>query len=202
MKTLKIQGTPREVSNKQAIKTLRRNSEVPCVLYGPNVENVLFSINAKELLRITNTPNSYIIELEIDGKTYNAVYHIAQFHPVTDETLHVDFLSVSEDKPVTINVPIVISGNSEGVRQGGKLSVSARKLKISALMSHLPDTLTVDITNLNLGKTIVAGDLKYDNIQILSPKSTIICAVRMTRAAIGAAAATASATPATPAASK
>ena len=193
MKTFNLKGTPRSVSNKQAIKTLRRNGEVPCVLYGAGIENVLFSVDAKELLLVTNTPNSYIVELEIADKKYSAVYHTAQFHPVTDETLHVDFLSVSADKPVSINVPIIITGNSEGVRQGGKLSVSARKLKVSALMANLPDTLTVDITNLSLGKTIVAGDLKYDNIQILSPKSTIICAVKMTRAAIGAAAAAAAA---------
>ncbi len=193
MKTFNLKGTPRSVSNKQAIKTLRRNGEVPCVLYGAGIENVLFAVNAKELLLVTNTPNSYIIELEIADKKYTAVYHTAQFHPVTDEALHVDFLAVSADKPVSINVPIIITGNSEGVRQGGKLSVSARKLKVSALMANLPDTLTVDITNLSLGKTIVAGDLKYDNIQILSPKSTIICAVKMTRAAIGAAAAAAAA---------
>jgi len=193
MKTFNLKGTPRSVSNKQAIKTLRRNGEVPCVLYGAGIENVLFSVDAKELLLVTNTPNSYIVELEIADKKYTAVYHTAQFHPVTDETLHVDFLSVSADKPVSINVPIIITGNSEGVRQGGKLSVSARKLKVSALMANLPDTLTVDITNLSLGKTIVAGDLKYENIQILSPKSTIICAVKMTRAAVGAAAAAAAA---------
>ncbi|NCB97841.1 MAG: 50S ribosomal protein L25 [Bacteroidia bacterium] len=193
MKTFNLKGTPRSVSNKQAIKTLRRNGEVPCVLYGAGIENVLFSVDAKELLLVTNTPNSYIVELEIADKKYTAVYHTAQFHPVTDEALHVDFLAVSAEKPVSINVPIIITGNSEGVRQGGKLSVSARKLKVSALMANLPDTLTVDITNLSLGKTIVAGDLKYDNIQILSPKSTIICAVKMTRAAIGAAAAAAAA---------
>lgn len=193
MKTFNLKGTPRSVSNKQAIKTLRRNGEVPCVLYGAGIENVLFSVDAKELLLVTNTPNSYIVELEIADKKYTAVYHTAQFHPVTDETLHVDFLAVSAEKPVSINVPIIITGNSEGVRQGGKLSVSARKLKVSALMANLPDTLTVDITNLSLGKTIVAGDLKYENIQILSPKSTIICAVKMTRAAIGAAAAAAAA---------
>lgn len=193
MKTFNLKGTPRSVSNKQAVKTLRRNGEVPCVLYGAGIDNVLFSVNAKELLLVTNTPNSYIVELDIADKKYTAVYHTAQFHPVTDEALHVDFLSVSADKPVSINVPIIITGNSEGVRQGGKLSVSARKLRVSALMANLPDTLTVDITNLSLGKTIVAGDLKYDNIQILSPKSTIICAVKMTRAAIGAAAAAAAA---------
>jgi large subunit ribosomal protein L25 len=141
------------------------------------------------LLQVTNTPYSYIIDLHIGNKTYKAIYHIAQFHPVTDDALHVDFMAVSEDKPIAINVPVVITGNSEGVRQGGKLSITTRKLRISALLKFLPDNLPVDITDLKLGKTITAGDLKYDNIQIVTPKSTIICSVKMTRAAIGAAAA-------------
>ncbi len=190
MKTFKLQGKPREVSNKQATKVLRRNFDVPCVLYGNGIEkNILFSVNAKELQQISHTPNSYIVELEVAGKSYLSVFHAAQYHPLTDEPLHVDFLSVTETKPVSINVPIVITGNSEGVREGGKLILTTRKLKISADLKNLPDTITVDITGLKMGKTIVAGDLKYDNIQILTPKTTIICAVKLTRAAIGAAAA-------------
>ncbi len=191
MKTFVLNGETRELSNKQAIKTLRRNGSVPCVLYGAKQDNIHFSVNAKELLGIMNTPYSFIVELVISGKKYLSVYHAAQFHPLTDEPLHVDFLAISADKPVSINVPIVITGNSEGVRQGGKLIVSTRKLKISAMINNLPDNVEVDITELGLGKTILAGDLSYDNIQILTPKTTIICAVKMTRAAIGAAAAAA-----------
>ncbi|MEZ7884350.1 50S ribosomal protein L25 [bioreactor metagenome] len=191
MKTITLVGKKRELSNKQAIKQLRRDAQVPCVLYGPKVENIHFSVDAKELNNVLNTPNSYIIELEIEGAKHLAVYHAAHFHPVTDEALHIDFLAVSQERPVTISVPIAITGNSEGVRQGGKLIVSTRKIKISANINDLPDTVSVDITNLKLGKTIVAGDLSYDNINILTPKSTIICAVKMTRAAIGAAAAAA-----------
>ncbi len=189
MKTFKLKGEPRQVSNKQAIKTLRRNEQVPCVLYGQGIENLLFYVSAKELKQITNTPFSYIIELEIDGKNYLSILHMAQYHPVTDEPLHVDFMAVSEEKPVSINVPVIITGNSEGVRQGGKMIQTTRKIRISSLLKYLPDNITVDITDLNLGKTVTAGDLKYDNIQILTPKTTIICSVKMTRAAIGAAAA-------------
>ena len=127
--------------------------------------------------------------MDIEGTEYTCVFHSAQYHPVTDEALHVDFLSVSNEKPVVIDVPIVLTGNSEGVKQGGKLMVSSRKLKVSAPMDKLPDTLEVDITTLGLGKTIVAGDLSYEGINIVSPKATIICAVKMTRAALGAAAA-------------
>ena len=194
MKTIKLTGIAREISNKQAVKTLRREERVPCVLYGEGVENnVIFSVDKKELGQIIYTPNAYIIELEIDGKNYLATFHMSQYHPVTDEPLHVDFLAIAKGKPVTISVPVAIVGNSEGVRQGGKLMQSTRKLKISAQLEDLPDTLPVDITNLKLGKTIVAGDLQYDKIQILTAKSTIICAVKMTRAAIGAAAAAAAA---------
>jgi len=189
MKTIKLNGAPRTVSNKQAIKTLRRNGMVPCVLYGPGVENQLFSVNAKDLLLLTDTPNSYIVDLQIDGKNYKSILHAIQYHPVTDEPLHVDFLSVSNDKPVSINVPIIITGNSEGVRQGGKLAVSARKLRISAMLKDLPDSVTIDISTLGIGKNITAGDLKYENIQIITPKSTIICSVKMTRAALGTTAA-------------
>jgi len=195
MKTIKLQGKPREISNKQATKTLRRNFEVPCILYGKDVKNLLFSVNAKELLLIVNTPNAYIIELEIAGKTYLAVHHAAQYHPLTDEPLHVDFLAVDKNKPVAINVPIVITGNSEGVREGGKLILTTRKVRISAELKNLPDTVTVDVTDLKMGKTIVAGDLKFDNIQVLTPKTTIICAVKLTRAAVGAAAVAGAAAP-------
>lgn len=188
-----MKGVARKIGNKQDLKELRRNESVPCVIYGHNVENVNFSLNAKELRAITHTPKSFIIEVEVDGKTYKCVYHQAQFHPVTDETLHVDFLAISAEKPVIIDVPLKIFGNSDGVKQGGKLMVSARKLKVSAPLDKLPDELPVDITTLQLGKTIVAGDLSFEGVQIISPKSTIICAVKMTRAALGAAAAAAAA---------
>ena len=189
METITLKGKSRKIGKKADVKQLRRAGEVPCVYYGHNVENIVFSVDAKELKKITHTPKSYLINLEVDGQSHLCVFHQIQYHPVTDEALHVDFLAISSEKPVVIEVPVVIEGNSEGVKQGGKLLVSARKLKISAPIDLLPDELKVDITNLQLGKTIVAGDLSYEGIQIVSPKSTIICAVKMTRAALGAAAA-------------
>ncbi|MHC1780699.1 MAG: 50S ribosomal protein L25 [Bacteroidales bacterium] len=191
MKTISLKGNPREITRKSETKAMRRGNQIPCVIYGQGVQNVHFSVYDRDLLQIMNTPNAYIIELNIEGKVYNAVYHAAQFHPVTDEPLHVDFLAVNETKPVVISVPVIVTGNSEGVRQGGKLILNTRKLKISAKMSDLPDSITVDVTNLSIGKSISAGDVKVDNVQILTPKTTIICAVKMTRAAIGAAAAAA-----------
>jgi ribosomal protein L25, Ctc-form len=188
MKHLDLQGKLRVTGRKADVNSVRREQRVPCVIYGQGMENIIFSVDAKELKTLTHTPNSHIVDLDIEGKKYFAVLHEIQYHPVTDEALHVDFLAVSEDKPVTIDVPVRITGNSEGVKQGGKLVVSVRKLRVSGLMANLPDELVVDITTLGLGKQINVSDLSYDGIQIVSPKTTIVCAVKMTRTAAAAAA--------------
>ncbi len=185
MKTIELKGALRASLTKAAVNQLRNNGEVPCVLYGKDAENVHFAVVARELKDLVYTPNAYLVKLNIDGKAYTAVMREIQFHPVTDAILHIDFYTVNEDRPVTIDVPVVIEGNSEGVRAGGKLQLVTRRLKVSALSKDLPDTLPVDISNLQLGKTIVVGDLSYPNVTILNPKVTIICAVKMTRAAIG-----------------
>ncbi len=183
MKHIELKGTVREAGNKATVKAIRKEGLVPCNIYGLGMKNVLFTVNAGDLKTITHTPNSYIIDLELnDGQKFYAVLHEIQWHPVTDEALHVDFLAVSEEKPVTINVPVKITGHSEGVKMGGKLLVSSRKLRISAQLHELPDLLEVDTTSLRIGKQIVAGDLHYEGVTIVSPKATIICSVRPTRA--------------------
>ena len=183
MKHIELKGQVREAGNKAAVKAVRRAGQVPCNIYGLGMENILFTIDAQNLKTITHTPNSYIIDLELnDGKKLYAVLHEVQYHPVTDEALHVDFLAVCEDKPVTIEVPVIVTGHSEGVKMGGKLLVSSRKLRVSAMMNNLPDVLEVDSTHLMIGKQIVAGDLNFEGVTIVSPKATIICSVRPTRA--------------------
>ena len=183
MKHIELKGQVREAGNKASVKAVRRAGQVPCNIYGLGIENVLFTIDAQDLKTITHTPNSYIVDLELNnGKTLNAVLHEVQYHPVTDEALHVDFLAVCDSKPVTIEVPVKVVGHSEGVKMGGKLLVSSRKLRVSAMMNMLPDVLEVDSTHLMIGKQIVAGDLNYDGVTIVSPKATIICSVRPTRA--------------------
>ena len=183
MKHIELKGQVREAGNKAAVKAVRRAGHVPCNIYGLGMENVLFTIDAQDLKTITHTPNSYIIDLELnDGKKFFAVLHEVQYHPVTDEALHVDFLAVCEDKPVTIEVPVIVTGHSAGVKMGGKRLVSSRKLRVSAMMDKLPDVLEVDSTHLMIGKQIVAGDLNFEGVSIVSPKATIICSVRPTRA--------------------
>ena len=183
MKHIELKGQVREAGNKAAVKAVRRAGQVPCNIYGLGIDNILFTIDAQDLKTLTHTPNSYIVDLELNnGKKMYAVLHEVQYHPVTDEALHVDFLTVCENKPVTIEVPVKVTGHSEGVKMGGKLLVSSRKLRVSAMMANLPDILEVDSTHLMIGKQIVAGDLNYEGVTIVSPKATIICSVRPTRA--------------------
>ncbi len=187
MKHISLKGQIREVGNKAAVKSIRRAGQVPCNLYGQGVENVLFTVDEKDLKTITFTPNSYIVDLDLGEKQLTAVLHEVQYHPVSDKALHVDFLSVSADKPVVIDVPVKITGHSEGVKLGGKLLVSSRKIRVSAQMDVLPDIIEVDTTHLQIGKQIVAGDLHIENVNVVSPKGTIICSVRPTRATAQAA---------------
>ena len=182
MKHFELNGKIREVGNKAVIKAIRRQGLVPCNLYGQGIENVLFTVSERDLMGITNTPASYIIDIKLDnGQTYMAVVHELQFHPVKDNCLHVDFLAVSEDKPIAIKVPIVVSGHPVGVQKGGKFVLVSRDIRISALMKDLHDTLNVDVTSLDIEKRIVAGDIKLDNVTVVSPKDTIICTVKATR---------------------
>lgn len=181
MQHFELNGVLREVGGKPVIKAFRREGLVPCVLYGCGVGNILFTVNAKELKALTDTPNSYIVDLKLGDKSYQAILHELQFHPVTDECLHVDFLAVNETKPIVIDVPLTISGHAKGVQLGGKFIKNARSLRISALMNDLPDTLDVNISELGIAEKIKAGDLSYDKITIVTDKNTVICQVRATR---------------------
>lgn len=182
MQHFELKGQAREVGNKAVLKAFRRQGLVPCNLYGCGIDNVLFTVDEKELKAVTNTPKSYIIDLVLDnGAKYTAVLHELQWHPVNDNCLHVDFLAVDEKKPIAINVPVVISGHAIGAQQGGKFYQISRKVRVSAVMANLPDELTVDITSLGLDKKIKSGDLKFDNISIISDKDMIICGVKSTR---------------------
>lgn len=182
MQHFELKGQTRKVGNKAVIKAFRKEGLVPCNLYGCGMENILFTVSTKELKALTNTPNSFIVDLVLDGGSkYTAVLHEIQWHPVTDECLHIDFLAVNDEKPIAINVPIVITGHAIGAQQGGKFFQSSRKVRVSALMANLPDEVTVDITNVGLDKTIKAGDLKIDKVSVISDKDMIICGVKSTR---------------------
>ena len=190
MQHFELKGTTRKVGNKAVIKAFRREGLVPCNLYGLGMENVLFTVNAKELKALTDTPKSFIVDLVLDDakKAQTAVLHELQWHPVTDACLHVDFLAVDEKKPIAISVPLVITGHAKGVQQGGKFYQNARSIKVSAAMKDLPDEVPVDITDLGLDKRIKAGDIQLKNVAVVSDKDTIICGVKTTRNVTAAAA--------------
>ena len=188
MKTLAIQAVARAEYGKKATKGVRREGMIPCVLYGAG-ENVAFSIDAKAVKPLIYTPNSYIVEIELDGKVEKAVLREVQFHPIREQILHIDFYRVQEGKPVSIAVPVRLTGNAEGVKIGGKLALSARKLVVKGMLENLPDELVVDVTPLKVGQTIFVGDLQFEGLQFVSPATQAVCAVRVTRASRGAAAA-------------
>ena len=182
MKHFQLNGQIREKGNKAVIKAFRRQGLVPCNLYGLGMDNVLFTVVEKELMGLTHTPASYIVDLNLDGKVYTAIAHEYQWHPVDDNCLHVDFLAVNEEKPITISVSLNIYGHPVGVQAGGKFVQRSRALKVKALMKDLPDQLDIDVTPLELEKRLTAGDLHYEGVQIVSDKNTIICRVKATRA--------------------
>ena len=182
MQHFTLNGQIRQAANKAVIKAFRRQGLVPCNLYGLGLENVLFTVDARDLKGLTNTPKSYIVDLKLDnGQAYTAILHELQWHPVTDECLHVDFLAVDETKPIAINVPLTISGHAAGVQRGGKFYQILREVKVCATMANLPDELPVDVTPLNLDQQFKAGDLKVENVTILTQKGAVICGVKSTR---------------------
>ena len=188
MKTISIQTVARNEYGKKATKAVRREGFIPCVLCGGG-ETVSFSVDPKAVKPLIYTPNSYIVEFDIEGRKELAVLRDAQFHPVREQIMHLDFYRVQEGKPVSIAIPVRLTGNAEGVKIGGKLVLSARKLVVSAPLDKLPDEVVVDVTTLAVGKTIFVGDLSIEGLKFLTPATTAVCAVRVTRASRGAAAA-------------
>lgn len=182
MKHFALKGEIRQKGNKAVLKAFRAQGLVPCNLYGNGMENILFTVSEKDLKGLTHTPASYIVDLNLGDKVYTAVGHEFQWHPVDDNCLHADFLAVDEKKPIVISVPLNVFGHPKGVQAGGKFTQHARSLKVCALMKDLPDQLDVDSSDLELDKRMVAGDLKFEGIQIVSDKNTIICSVKTTRA--------------------
>lgn len=192
MKSIEVKGTARTIAERsseqaRALKAIRKNNGVPCVLYGCG-ENIHFTVPAEGLRNLVYTPHIYVVDLTIDGKTVKAIMKDIQFHPVKDNILHVDFYQISEDKPIVMEVPVQLEGLAEGVKAGGKLALQIRKLKVKALYNIIPERLVINVSNLGLGKTIKVGELNYEGLELLNAKEAVVCAVKLTRAARGAAA--------------
>ena len=185
MKSITIKGSKRESVGKTATRALRNADKVPCVLYGG--KNLLhFSANELDFSKLVYTPNAHTVVLEINGdQKVNAILQDIQFHPVSDKILHVDFYQLSDDKPVNMEIPVVIEGAAPGVMlEGGTLVISKRKLKVRALPKNLPDFIKVDISSLKLGNKISTADLESEDFTILHPSNTVVCKVRTSRASM------------------
>lgn len=180
MKTFELKGNLRTELGKKASEELRKKELVPCELYGAG-ENVHFYTSVLALRDLVYTPHVYLVNLDIEGKKYQAVMREIQFHPVTDRILHIDFLQISDDKPVVIDIPVKIVGNSVGVKKGGKLKVAKRYLKVKALPKHLPDVLEINIDDLDVGQHIRVNKLNFENLTIINKPNELVVSVLTSR---------------------
>ena len=214
MKTFHLEAMPREDVGRKASKNLRKQGLIPAVLYGRmpvelpyqgtlaagekivgigNQRGIIvtdFTVSFEGVRKLIYTPEIYVVDIDIKGsKCVKGILKDSQYHPVSDAILHIDFLEVFDDKPVVMEVPVALEGHAAGVKAGGKLNQAIRKLKVRGLASNIPELLTVNVDHLELGKVIKVGELSFDNIEIVNPKNTVVCIVKMTRASQSAAAA-------------
>jgi len=181
MKSITIKGSKRESVGKKDAKALRNAEMVPCVLYGGE-KPVHFSAKEIAFKNLVYTPNVYTATIELaSGESYNAIVQDIQFHPVTDRILHMDFYQIFDDKEITMNIPVIIVGNSPGVIAGGALRFNKRRLKVRALPANLPDTIDADISELNIGSKLYVTQLKNDKYTLLEADNTVVVQVRMSR---------------------
>ena len=190
MKTFKLEGKSREIiarsaDQKRALKAMRKNDEIPAVLYGGE-KVVHFAVTNDAVRKLVYTPEIFAVELTIDGETTMAIMKEIQFHPVSDKILHMDFLAVSKEKAVEMEVPVALEGHAEGVKAGGKLTLQMRKLRVKAIYDQIPEKLVINVDNLGLGKTMQVGALHFEGLEVMNAKNAVVCAVQLTRAARGA----------------
>lgn len=215
MKTFKLNAEPRTELGKKATKALRKESKIPVALNGGEVVDLPYSgklaegeklvelcnnkgiittdltVGTEDVRKLIYSPDIYAIELTVNGKTKNAILKDLQFHPVTDKILHIDLLEVNDKKPVVIEVPVKLEGHAEGVKAGGKLALSMKKLKVRAIYTAIPERIVINVDNIKLGQTLKVGDLHYEGLELVNAKNAVVCAVQLTRAARGAQAAAA-----------
>ncbi|MDE6685268.1 MAG: 50S ribosomal protein L25 [Duncaniella sp.] len=210
MKTFQLTAEPRTDLGKKAAKELRKANLIPVVLNGGNVIDLPYTaalkpgekiveigngkglittdlaVKAEDVRKLVYTPDIFAIELDINGEKRNAVVKDLQFHPVKDNILHIDLLEVTDKKPVVIEVPVKLEGHAEGVKAGGKLQLSMKKIKVKAIYTEIPERVVINVDSLGLGKTLQIGDLHFDGLELVNAKNAVVCAVALTRAARGA----------------
>jgi large subunit ribosomal protein L25 len=186
MKSIALKGNKRTDRGSSDAKSLRKEDKIPAVLYGGK-ESTHFVIDEIPFGKIIHSPNVYFVDLNIDGTTVRSIIKEIQYHPVTDKVLHVDFLEVVAGKPVTVLLPIKVTGSSQGVISGGKLRTVTRRLRVRGLADALPEAITVDITPLKNGQSIKVCDIKVSGLTLLDAANAVVVAVKMSRAAVAGA---------------
>ncbi|MDD6506617.1 MAG: 50S ribosomal protein L25 [Prevotellaceae bacterium] len=195
MKEINVAGQKRTDLGKKASKQLRKQGIVPCNLYGETKDEqgapvaMALAIPMTNLRKAIYTPHVYVINLDIEGEHHTAILKELQFDPVTDAVVHIDFLEINEEKPITIGIPVKLVGLAQGVRDGGRMNLSIRKINVTAPYKSIPENLDVDVTSLKIGKSIKVGELSYEGLEIATSKEVIVCSIKMTRQAAAAAAA-------------
>lgn len=210
MKTFKLAAEPRTELGKKSVKALRKEGKIPGVINGGALVELPFKgelkpgqklveldakrgmittdivVTAEDVRKLVYTPDIYEVDLTLNGEEIKAVMKDLQFQPVKDTLLHIDFLQVYPDKPIVMEVPVQIEGHAAGVKAGGKLTLSMRKLKVKAVYSNIPERLVINVDDLQLGKSMAVGDLHFEGLELMNAKNAVVCAVQLTRAARGA----------------
>ena len=212
MKKFALEAQPRVELGKKAVKNLRKEGSIPAVINGGAIVELPYNgalkagqklveiddkrgiittditVRSEDVRKLVYTPDIFEVDLKLNGEDIKVVMKELQFQPVKDTLLHIDFLQVYPDKPIVMEVPVQIEGHAEGVKAGGKLTLSMRKLKVKALYSEIPERLVINVDHLGLGKSLAVGDLHFEGLELMNAKNAVICAVQLTRAARGAAA--------------
>ncbi len=210
MKKYALNAQPRTELGKKSVKALRAEGKIPAVINGGTLVELPYTgtlkegqklveidakrglittdivVEAEDVRKLIYTPDIFEVDINLNGEEVKAVIKDLQFQPVKDTLLHIDFLQVYPDKPVVMEVPVKIEGHAEGVKAGGKLTLSMRKLKVKALYNEIPERLVINVDNLGLGKSMAVGDLHFEGLELMNAKNAVVCAVQLTRAARGA----------------
>lgn len=182
MKTIEIIGSFRKELGKKSSRELRKAGNVPCVVYGGK-ENIHFFSHENNFTKLIYTPDAHLVHLKIEGREYRAILKEIQFHPVSDRINHVDFTEVFDDKPISIGIPISVSGDSVGVIAGGKLRIRKRSIMVRGLVADIPEHLPIDITDLKIHDSVKVGDLSYDKIELIDMKKSMVLTIATSRVA-------------------
>ena len=183
MKTLAISAKKRQNVGKTSTRALRNQGNVPCVLYGGE-KQVTFYAHENDFRKLVYTAETFVVELDIDGSTIRAIMQDIQFHPVSEKILHIDFLEVFDDKPVTVSLPVILEGVPIGVKNGGNLMFRRPKIITKGLVSNLPDAITIDVEHLKIGMFIYIKDIEVEGVQFLAPLNSVVVGVKTARTAI------------------